>query len=957
MSRCMYLNPIISKTTILNWINLDSIKQTFDVLKFNDIENKNNKELLILIDDESIFLRVLITNKPPSSSMFNQRVRYVLLVSSDFETFTFAKSEYSPTGAIKFPKFKFTKKDIINDGSVAITKLRNALKFNNHIIFENLFDMKEVVSKFYSIYKIKLRELENSIIGIDNFEDRKHYSEILFYRIIFCYFIQTKKFLSNEDAYLKKKFNNVENKNDNFYSDFLCPLFFDVLNTKNRKKQLEYSEFDEIPFLNGGLFRMHHIEKKYAIKIENPIFHNILDFLSRWIWYTDEDINVREGGINPDILGNIFEKTINDKRNKGAYYTPVDLTRFIIGETIASYCLDKINKKFSKTYSKLSDIKSIDKNQHELEYLYFDIIKNITILDNACGSGEFLLSALNMLLEVYQESWKKIAKFDSNNIKIEYQLINEFQSIDYYFKKRIISHNLFGIDFEDGAIEICKLRLWLSLVSQMSKEDAEPLPNIDYNIMIGNSLLGYIKLNTGQTSLSGSSAQNIIDEIEDLKEKFRLEFDPINADDIKIQIDEKIKTINTDLNKALVTDTLSLLNSKKRKTKTALLDQIETFKTFHWRLHFDKILKNGGFDIIVGNPPYVQTSKIDYPVDSFKTISCGNSYAYFFETSLNLLKPDGRLGYIVPVSSISTKRMSTLHNLLVNNCSELKISSYDDPPEKIFEGARHNRSAIILCKRNSNVDNKCTIYTTGYKEYNTEERPTLFKNIKYTESTEFFKEGSIPKIANEIEKSIMRKIKNKPVLKAYLEKNHKKIEKKYEVWYHNAPQFWIRAMTFNPEFIRNNVITNSEHNKPIYVGNELLQNLIVMIMNSSTFYWFFIKISNGRDLYLSTIENFCVDVTKFNMNHNEKFKKIVSELMENYKEKSVLEKTMRKKTKTVVEYRKFFPRHAKHIIDKIDDLFADHYKFTKTELEYIKTFDESYRLGTLINDGGPSSTK
>ena len=182
---------------------------------------------------------------------------------------------------------------------------------------------------------------------------------------------------------------------------------------------------------------------------------------------------------------------------------------------------------------------------------------------------------------------------------------------------------------------------------------------------------------------------------------------------------------------------------------------------------FLKMIKHGGFDIIVGNPPYVEDRRLDYLVDTPSTKRCGNTYAYFLEKGIKMLRPGGRLGYIVPVASISTGRMATLQEYLVNNSAELRISSYDDRPGKLFEGQEHGRSSIILCVKNKNRDDKCAIHTTGYNRWYTKDVGGLFRNLSYVCNKQKTK-SYIPKIGNAIEWPILKKISKEAKLGVYL---------------------------------------------------------------------------------------------------------------------------------------------------------------------------------------------
>ena len=933
--------PRIKPQTIQNWTDLDSIKATFVSRGFPDIRESPGELHIPVNSAQNTFLRII---EQKNVENFHQHLDistpYLFVVGGSYDAFTLIKQYNDPvTARRKYKKYRFSK-----DGLQTRTasKLDSALKFDEDR-FDDIFDVRDIVWEFYAEFSKKLEMLEDSIEGIRSEKERKHYAEVLFYRILFCYFIQTRNFLNEDDGYLGNRFSQVCEEGGNFYLDFLRPLFFHVLNTQRENRLADLpKEFKRIPFLNGGLFRSHAIEDNNPnINIPNEPFKAILEFLSSWVWHTDEDSEFDEKGVNPEILGHIFENTLVNRRGAGAYYTPVDITQFINDGTIIPYCLERVNEEFSKNYH---TIENVLKHKEHSEWLYFEVLCNMKVLDNACGSGEFLLSTLKLLLEIYTSTWDVIKNRERSLVYNESQRISGAPSTSYYFREKIINDNLFGVDLEEGAVEICKLRLWLSLVSETNVESVKALPNIDYNILTGNSLIGYTILPPMfQERLDGpNSIVQTIAKIESLKAKFRKENDPDQNKSTMSHIRNMLKDVDHEM-------TAMRINELSKEAKKKHHKKFSSYNPFHWRLHFNSMFSTGGFDIIVGNPPYIQKKDLQYPVDFFKTEKCANSYAYFFETSLQLLKAGGRIGYIVPVSSISTPNMAPLRQLLVSKCSELKISSYDDYPEKIFDGgktktgaskgARHSRTSVILGKIRPSA---CTVYTTGYKGYFPEERPDLFKNIEYIESTKFMTDDGFPKLGEVIELQIMSKINNKPSIENLILPSKKgKKEKAPVIWFNDSPQFWIHALDFMPPHVKN---VKSSHTKPLYVKNNKARVLMTALLNSSLFYWFFIKTSSCRNLSFGNIGSFRISIDDFSPEEIKKLEKRTKQLMANLTKNATGTQAEYRHTGKVT-YKKFSPRYAKDILDKIDDVLMIHYGFTSKEKEFIKSFDEKYRMG------------
>jgi hypothetical protein len=678
--------------------------------------------------------------------------------------------------------------------------------------------------------------------------------------------------------------------------------------------------FAGIKYLNGGLFNKTKEEEAtpdYSVK--DDILIKIIKFLEGYrfegeaLTKLEIEAGKKEDIMSPEILGYIFERTANHE--SGAYYTPDNVTSFIAQGTVNQYMLQIINSRLKElSIHPIKNIKSLfvddEISKDELRNLY-EKIKSIKVLDPACGSGAFFMPVISLLVEAHNLFTRAL------NMPAE----------PYKIKKQIIENNIFGVELNREAAEIAKLRLWLDLVSTVENiNEIDLLPNIEYNILSGNSLLGFdveIKSNAINKFYPLKSIDTYI---EILSSNY-----PAEAQRIKELIEKpdisntlKIRDILLKLYRAetipstakMVKKTIEVINEKLKENLNVhysgylkdkfdidlIPEDMEKYTPIHWMLDFHEVVGRGGFDIVLGNPPYIEiTSEIDYPLEQFATRFCGNTYAPFFERAINLTKEGGYFGYIVPISSICTDRMAPLQSLLIESTSKLKISNYDDRPDKIFKGLEHCRSSIIFGCKESKKSHE--VLSTHYHRWYAHERDKLFKSMNYLDVTNLVSPGIIPKLGNKIELSILSKIKTNSNLSKFLTNKANDF-----IVYHNAPQYWIRAMDFMPEFENSRGDKVSAQNKTIFVKD--YKEEIISVINSSLFYWFFIISSDCRHLNSREIEHFYFDPSSIKPALAKKLKSLCSKLIQDYKAKSKLKDTMYKATGNVV-YREFYPKLSK----------------------------------------------
>ncbi len=382
-------------------------------------------------------------------------------------------------------------------GNIAITEVASRLK--------KALDVERVTKKFYGEFSEQHLAFLELIQGIPDDRQRHWYASVLLNRLMFIYFLQRKFFLdSGDERYLQNKLDQSKKSGkDRYYAVFLNALFFEgFAKPETQRSEPAKKLLGKIKYLNGGLFLPHAIEEENKnIRIPDIAFENILKLFERYSWNLNDTPAGKADEINPDVLGYIFEKYINQKEF-GAYYTRPEITEYLCEQTIYKLVLDRIN--IAQTSANSPKFYSIAELLLNLDApicrRLLEILPQLSLLDPACGSGAFLVAAMKTLINLYSAVIGKVEFLNDPALtKWFNEIRREHPSPAYYIKKRIITDNLYGVDIMEEATEIARLRLFLALIaSAQNVEQLEPLPNIDFNILAGNSLIGLLRVDAAK---------------------------------------------------------------------------------------------------------------------------------------------------------------------------------------------------------------------------------------------------------------------------------------------------------------------------------------------------------------------------------------------------------------------------------------------------------------------------
>lgn len=500
---------------------------------------------------------------------------------------------------------------------------------------QQALDVEPVTRKFYGEFRDQHIAFLQHIHGIDNERDRRWYASVLLNRLMFIYFLQRKGFLNNGDFdYLQRKLaESGQRGQDRYYSEFLDALFFEgFAKPEDVRDPARAALVGTIPYLNGGLFLQHRIEADWPnIRIPDEAFHNLFKLFAAYSWNLDDTPGGNDNELNPDVLGYIFEKYINQntsgQKEFGAYYTRTQITEYLCEQTIHRVILERINlvaglgfpaRHFDSVPELLMHLDA--RLCHEL---LVEVLPNLSLLDPACGSGAFLVAAMKTLINIYSAVTGRIEFL--NNPTLERWLDEaraEGPTLNYTIKKAIIVNNLFGVDIMEEATEIAKLRLFLALVSSVQRVDQlEPLPNIDFNILAGNSLIGLLHVDEAainQRNLFQKPYDQEVAEKNRLIAAYReasTYTDQLQSMRDDIQHHRDSATVN--LNDLLLNEfqrlgikyeqaTWDAAKNKEGKPvkRQVRLDDVAALQPFHWGYEFDQVMARGGFDAIITNPPW-----------------------------------------------------------------------------------------------------------------------------------------------------------------------------------------------------------------------------------------------------------------------------------------------------------------------------------------------------------------
>ena len=773
-------------------------------------------------------------------------------------------------------------------------------------------DVERVTKRFYERFRAELTDFQEFIKGITAQGDREWYASLMLNRMMFVYFVQKQGFLDGDPDYLRHRLALVQGRRgsghfQDFYREFLLRLFHEGLGQPEAERSPELAELlGRIPFLNGGLFDVHDLERDNPdISIPDAAFERVFRFFDGYRWHLDERPRREDNEINPDVLGYIFEKYVNQKQ-MGAYYTKEDITGYITRNTVIPFLFDAAKQECPVAFNPgggvwrrlqddpdryiypavghglawncapdadptpretaldlpediaagLDDVAKrggwnraapaeyglptetwrevaarrrryrevreqlaagavadvndlitlnldiegfardviVQSEGPELLRAFWHALKQVSVLDPTCGSGAFLFAALNILEPLYTACLEGMQGFLDDLDRTERphhpQALSDFRAVleqakphanqqRYFILKSIVLNNLYGVDIMEEAVEICKLRLFLKLMAQLERYDQiEPLPDIDFNIRAGNTLVGFTSLAGVERAMTitatvepvrvpgrrrpvrgqqfralDAEQRKTLERIEEDAEIASRAFNQFRAQQTalggevtagdKAELRRRLDTLDDELNRYLAAE--YGINSDD---PTAFKNWRASHQPFHWFVEFYGIMRQGGFDVVVGNPPYVSTRKVrgTYSVRGLRTSDCPDIYSMVVERGADLCRDNGRTSMIVPLSLGFSEDFAVLRTYLYEHCGYIWFSSFGRIPSALFSFDTRVRNTIYLAKRSSATSP--IRMTTRLHRWFDSERPFLFDNLNYCPFSPALFGELVPKLGN-----------------------------------------------------------------------------------------------------------------------------------------------------------------------------------------------------------------
>jgi len=555
-------------------------------------------------------------------------------------------------------------------------------------IFDRALDRESVTRQFFQRFSAAVSDVADALATACPDEEREAVDVqalLILSRLLFLSFIQEKGWLNGERRFLVDRLESEMRGGREFFAGTLVPLFFGCLNTPQHERALIARHLGKVPYLNGGLFEPSPFEQRHPdLHLPNELLQRVLEEVFEKFDFRIDEGDAAGTHVDPEMLGKVFESLMaaGERAASGSFYTPKEIVDILTERAITEWLGD------GGSAEQLSKLESI------------------TVLDPACGSGAFLLSALGVIERLYRALAAK------SNVSVPRDL-----------RQRIVARSLYGVDLKPEAVRLCELRLWLAIVSgeDASIDDVRPLPNLDRNILQGNSLLAPTDFLGDARADIYRDWVNALHAQRDLLERYRSAphahrpalYRIIRGNDQRLAAELLAKAVEAaerelqslaapqrDLfGRAIAADTEACRELQERIAETRrMLERVEegSLDFFSFDVHFAHVMANGGFDVVAGNPPWVRNSRIDPRAKRmyseryalFAGHRAGTAFhqpdlsVAFFERALGLAAPGGLIALLLPAKIANAAYAGPLRRAAQERARIVAIDDWSDDPRR-----------------------------------------------------------------------------------------------------------------------------------------------------------------------------------------------------------------------------------------------------------------------------------
>jgi hypothetical protein len=822
------------------------------------------------------------------------------------------------------------------------------------------FDADAVTAKFYSEFAEQQGSLALRIKGIGSESERAWYASLLLNRLMFVYFMQKKGFINDDVNYLRtslQKVRNLKGRNSfyGFFKDFLIPLFHDGLGSESPFEVADELNLilGDVPYVNGGIFSPHALETANKIDVPDDVFEEIFTFFDGYRWHLDEREGSDGNEINPDVLGYIFEKFVNQKE-QGAFYTKEDVTGYMTANAMMPVVIDRLEFKLGQgpwgllldnprkyipealffgekypvpitvlnadpmEFGPLDDLatdvvglpgerwrETLERRDWAIELerrlvngeclttqkaLTFNLdlvglcvdwfqtfhddeevgsawntLTDLNVIDPTCGSGAFLFAALDILEELYDSLIDRAVNvcgtLSEKNSKKSMNIVAEMgrhTSREYFVLKLVILENLYGVDIMAEAVEIARLRLFLALVSKLqAKEEIEPLPDLDMNIKIGNILVGCSTIEDAKDKFSGDMmAMGTLETLEASSTKLASMYEHFVAlqrsgesvDSIivsKQQLVALSEDVREQLDRIYASDVGQSKNLEAWKS---------THIPFHWFVEFPEAMQNGGFDVVIGNPPYIARKKItSYSFSGFKTDASYDIFAPCMERAASILCLDGGFSMIVPIALQFGEDYGNARGVLTELLPQRIVSTYSRNPASLFDASVGVRSTILVGRRGSSN----FLATTALRRWISSYRPFLFQTSRFSCQTSVGDEAPWPRYGSDRLAEFSHQLS---ALTGSL--GLSSLSRGHQVGFKAIPLYYLSVfLTDPPAWHLDGKRTPQTAVKHLSFATQEERDAAFVLMSGRLMYWWWAAVGDDVNLTKRTFESFPASLT------------------------------------------------------------------------------------------------